>query len=152
MLSRRASYDCLTTWTLVVASVSCGDVILLEYENTFFSRSPRVHTFCHTKDAASRIHSDTGLFAPMLENTVFGKCTCDHAFSFTTSHCAIFDHEKLSVLRKCRKQRMFSWKTLARNYHHGKQQTIAWKHWRLLLLVEVAVSGLSWRKNENTVF
>ena len=115
MLSRRASYDCLTTWTLVVASVSCGDVILLEYENTVFSRSPRVHTFCHTTDAANRIHCDTGLLAPMLENSVFGRRKLDHASSFTTSNCAILYHEKLPILRnmstttKAQLQNFSSW-------------------------------------------
>ena len=95
MSSRRAADDCLKMLTLGVANVSCGDLIFLENENTVFSRSPRVHTFCHTTDAANRIHCDTGLLAPMLENSVFGRRKLDHASSFTTSNCAILYHEKL---------------------------------------------------------
>ena len=87
----------------------------LENQNTVFSRSPRVHTFCHTTDAANRIHCDTGLLAPMLENSVFGRRKLDQASSFTTSNCAILYHEKLPILRnmstttKAQLQNFSSW-------------------------------------------
>ena len=60
--------------TLAVASVSCGDVILMESENTPFSRSPRVNAFGHIiADATNRSQCDNGAVAPKFEHS-------DHIF------------------------------------------------------------------------
>ena len=143
MSSRRAADDCLKMLTLGVANVSCGDLIFLENENTVFQGHLEfthsvIQQMLLTAFTVILVYLHRCLKTVFLEGASWTRpLHSQHLIArfFITKNCRFFE--------TCRLRRRLNCKTLARDYYHGEQQTIAWKHWRLLL-VRVAVSGLSW--------
>ena len=143
MLSRRASYDCLKMLTLGVANVSCGDVIFLD-KKFFQGRLEFTHSVMRqmllTAFTVILVYLHRCSKTPFSEGATWTTpFQAQHLIArfFITKSCRFFE--------TCRLRRRLNCKILARDYYHGEQQTIAWKHWRVLL-VQVAVSGLSWKR------